>query len=181
MDDASDKQAAAADLQRIGDLLRMSRACRVMTAAVELGVFDAVASAPDPTADVIASRIHADPRNTEVMLDALVAIGLLEKTDGRYANASIARRFMLADSPQSLASNLRYQEHLATAWAALPQIVRTGKPVKPLIELLGHDGAFTRSYIKGMADISQRPARELAARRTRRESPPREPRRPGPP
>ncbi len=150
-----------AGIAQIGQLIVATRAARALFTAVELGVFDALASNAG-TAASVAQTIDADPRRTEILLDALASVGLVhKKADGAYANTQTGERFLVTDSPQSLASNLRYQEKLAPAWAALPEIVRTGQPHCGLVELLEQDPKFTEHYIRGMAEIAKPSAQDL--------------------
>jgi len=48
---------------------------RAIQAAVEIGLFDALEDSKD--AEDVARTIHCDPRATELLLDALVAVGLM--------------------------------------------------------------------------------------------------------
>lgn len=154
--------AGEADMAQIGRLITYMRGGRVLTAAAMLGVFDALAEGP-LTDEQVAQRIGGDGRATRLMLDALVALGLARKSQGRYANTPVGQRHLTCNGSASIADNLRYQELLAPAWAALPQIVRTGAPAQELGRLLAEDPVFTRRYIRGMADIARRPAGELAS------------------
>lgn len=151
-----------AGIQQIGDLLMKYRAARALMTAAELGIFDTLAEAPRSAEDV-AVEVHADPRRTEILLDALVAAGLLRKESARYANTPTGQQHLLTNSRDSLISNLRYQEKLAPAWADLPQIVRTGRPHSGLGDLLAADPDFAEHYIRGMSEISRHPARELVS------------------
>jgi SAM-dependent methyltransferase len=159
---SSSPSAPDAGLRRIGEMLTLSRAARALTSAVALGVFDALADS-SLTADRLAQQLKSNPRNTRVLLDALVSLELLAKAGEVYSNTPMGKRYLVSGGPESLANNLHYQELLAPAWAQLPEIVRSGKPAVALGDLLSKNPAFTREYIRGMIDISKRPAAELAS------------------
>lgn len=154
--------APAPSPARIVELVAAFRGARVLTAAVSLGVFDALAQGPGDAAG-LAVRLRTEARATGILLDALAALGFVEKKGESYANSPVSQRYLVSGAPGGLASNLRYQELLAGAWADLPGAVRRGGPVRGLESLLANDEEFSRDYIRGMADISGRPARELAA------------------
>lgn len=163
MDSDSSSVPGEAGPERIGELLLLGRGSHILTAAAALGVFDALAEGPR-SGDGTAQALGTDPRATRILLDALVGLGLARKVEGGYGNTPTGQRCLVSGGPESVASNLRYQQLLAHAWADLPEVVRDGRPRESLGELLAEDPQFTREYIRGMADISRRPARELAAR-----------------
>ena len=140
----------------------MARAGRMLCAAVSLGVFDALTSGPASAAE-IAAALAAQDRSLRILLDGLVALELLNKDEaGRYSHTALSRKYLAADAPRSLASNLKYQDLLAPAWADLAEIVRRGEPTRPLASLLHGQSDFTRQYIRGMEEIAKRPAAEIA-------------------
>lgn len=149
------------DLGLIDDLVMHYRGAHALMAAVTLGLFDALGRGP-LTGQAAAEAIGADERATVILLDALAALGLVEESDGGYRNTAVAERYLRRDSESSLASNLQYQQLLAESWARLPEVVRTGRPATSLPALLADHPEFVEQYIWGMANISRRPARELA-------------------
>jgi SAM-dependent methyltransferase len=91
---------AVADLKR-ADLTEMMQAYKqtsLLRAAVELGVFDALAKAPADAAEV-AGRIGTDVRGTRILLDALAAIRLLELEDDSLRLSSVAAKHLVRDRP----------------------------------------------------------------------------------
>jgi len=70
-------------------LLRAYRPARVLTACAELGVFDALGSEVRDAAE-LARRTGADPAGLTRLLNAAVALGLLEKRPEGYANGPAA-------------------------------------------------------------------------------------------
>ena len=153
-----------ADLGLIDDLVIHYRAFHALMAGVTLGVFDALASegGGPRSAPSTAAQIKADPRATEILLDALASLGFVVKSGGQYRNSTLADHHLRSDSPASLCSNLQYQQLLAEPWAGLPQIIKTGHPAVSLPSLLGGHPEFVERYIEGMADISRRATGELA-------------------
>lgn len=63
------------------------------------------------------------------MLDACVALGLLEKRAGAYVNTAQSDKYLRADSPDSLTGYIHYSnEALYPMWAHLEDGVREGTP-----------------------------------------------------
>ncbi|MBI4248850.1 MAG: methyltransferase domain-containing protein [Elusimicrobia bacterium] len=159
---ASPSPSPEADLGTIVKLMTAYRGARVLTSAVELGVFQTL-SRKSLRAGEVAQKLNAKTRPTAILMNALTALGFLRKKGEFYANAAVAQNHLIQQAKGSLVSNLRYQELLAHAWADLPEVVKRGYPRRALNGLLSRDPRFVRDYIKGMADIAERPARELAA------------------
>lgn len=69
-----------------------------VTAAIELGVFEALASAP-ASHDELARTLGLSERGTEIVLPLLASLGLLRRHDGRYQLTQHARLYLLRGSP----------------------------------------------------------------------------------
>jgi acetylserotonin O-methyltransferase len=86
-----------------------------MFAAVKLGIFEGARPAD----------CKALPR----LLDACVALGLLEQRDGAYVNTPESDKYLRSDSPDALTGYLHYSnEALYPMWAHLEDAVREGTP-----------------------------------------------------
>ncbi|MGB6940993.1 MAG: methyltransferase [Bryobacteraceae bacterium] len=97
------------------ELIDAFRRSKAMFVAVKLGIFDGVRPAD----------FKALPR----LLDACVALGLLEKRAGAYVNTAQSDKYLRSDSPDSLAGYIRYSdEALFPMWAHLEDAVREGTP-----------------------------------------------------
>ena len=100
---------------KIIDLIEAFRRSKTMFAAVKLGIFDGARPAD----------CKALPR----LLDACVALGLLEKRDGIYINTPEADKYLRSDSADSLTGYIDYSnEALYPLWAHLEDAVREGTP-----------------------------------------------------
>lgn len=139
------------------------RVAKVLLVATDLRVFTAL-SRGGATAAELAADLHSDPRATRILLDALVAIQLLNASAGRYTNSEVADRFLVEGRPDYKGNNLRYQEKIWSFWSQLGDVVRTGRPARTLGDLLsGAEPGFQTSYIRGMHDIAREPARVVAS------------------
>lgn len=77
-------ERAGAGTQRILRMAQGYLSTAVIIAALELGVFDVVATGAR-TSGAVADEIGADARGVRVLLDALSALDLLSKSDGEYS------------------------------------------------------------------------------------------------
>lgn len=102
------------------------RASRVILTANNYRVFDHLKT--PKIAEDIARAISADPRATEILLDAVTALGLLKKSNNKYRNTELARKFLLKDSPLYQGDMLRHADSLWKSWSGLDEVVRTGLP-----------------------------------------------------
>jgi hypothetical protein len=137
-------------------------------AAVKLGVFTAVGDARR-TGEALARTLGADPRALTMLLDALGAMGLLEKAAGGYANTEAARVWLSKDSPRYLGHMVMHHHHLVYAWSQLDRSIMTGGPVDrgPIPEADEREGFLMGMFNLAMG-IAPRlvPQIDLAGRRT---------------
>ncbi len=124
------REAAGVIPDELSETIRGYQPSRILLTGIELDVFTAVARAGEPaTAEKVAADLKTDPRATEVLLNALVALGVLTKQQGAFANAPVAKRFLAAGSPQDARAALRHNLSLWASWSTLTQCVRAGHSV----------------------------------------------------
>lgn len=102
---------------------------RVLLTAYELGVFTAVGREARTSAEV-ARTLGTDARATDRLMNALVALQLLEKHGDQFANGAFAARHLVSGTPEFL-SGLMHSVHLWTTWSTLTDAVRAGHAVAP--------------------------------------------------
>jgi len=112
------------------DLLERTRAfqeSRVILTALELDVFSAVGGGAG--AEEVAAQLKTHARATEMLLNALAAMGLLDKRDGRFYNTPVTARHFTADAPYPARLASLHTAHLWYTWSNLTEAVRTGTSV----------------------------------------------------
>lgn len=102
---------------------------RAIQAAISLGIFDAL-KVKNHDASGVASSIHADPRATELLLNALVALDLLEKKEHFFFLSETASTYLVKSSPKYFGGMVLFESSLWNCWGALEKAVRSGKPVR---------------------------------------------------
>ncbi len=147
------------------ELLEMTRgfqpAC-IVTAAADLDIFSAFGGESLPAA-TLATRIGAAERGTTILLDALAALGLLDKTDDVYRVAPGAADLFCADSPVNVLAAIRHQGNCLRRWAQLAQVVRSGQPAERVPSVRGAQ-ADRESFIGAMNDFNVAMAPGIVAR-----------------
>ena len=131
--------------ERIEQMIRGFMPSRTILTALELDIFTAVDAGAD--AQLIAAKIEADPRAAAMLLNALVALGLLAKQDGVYTNTPESARFFTQDSKDNQRDGLLHTANIWHRWSTLTESVRCGSSVPagrtPTPE-------WTRNFIAGM-------------------------------
>lgn len=122
----------------------------VLFAASDLGVFAKLAEQGAADADTLASALRLDARGARLLLDACVALKLLDKADGRYMNTPESALFLVPGSPGDLSRAIRYNRDVYPAWGKLDTFVKNGTPVERPEFHLGEDAERTRTFVLSM-------------------------------
>jgi predicted O-methyltransferase YrrM len=99
---------------------------KILLTAVKLDMFSTIDAKPK-TALEIAQRIGADARTLELLLNALVATGLLSKDGDRFANTSVAQTHLVKTSPSYIGHLLILHDAEWNNWGKLEEAVKTGR------------------------------------------------------
>jgi (2Fe-2S) ferredoxin/predicted O-methyltransferase YrrM len=134
------------------EMTRSYMPSRVLLTALELDVFRAVANGS--SAKGVARSIGADSRATEMLLNALASLKLLEKRDGTFFNTARSTRFFCEGSRDNARPGLLHIANIWHRWSTLTDSVRAGTAV----ETRKRDDAGVRAFIAAM----DRNARERA-------------------
>ena len=152
---ARDKAGMLPD--RLDQMIRGYMPSRCILTALELDIFTAVGEGAN--AEQIGTSIHANARAVGMLLNALVALGLLSKTGDDYKNTPESARFFVQGSKDNHRNGLLHMANIWHRWSTLTDAVRSGTRVP----LHGNDErddtpAWTRNFIAGM----QRNAKDRA-------------------
>lgn len=100
---------------------------RILLTAFELELFTVLGKESQTSAE-IAKRLGTDSRATDRLMNALCAMGLLEKKKGVFGNTPAAQKFLVKQSPDFL-GGFYHSNHLWNTWSTLTQAVYRGKSV----------------------------------------------------
>ncbi len=124
---------------------------RIVHAAVELGVFDVLRNGALDTAHV-ATVLHTDARATELLLNGLAAMHLVEKQLDRFLLTATARTYLVSDAPRSLSGMIRFDASLWSCWERLSEAVRSGQPARTP-NMYQDDPGETETFIHAMDSL----------------------------
>jgi len=109
---------------RLDQMIRGYMPSRCLLTALELDVFTAVGGGAN--AEQIGTRIRANARAVSMLLNALVALGLLSKSGDEYENTPESARFFLQGSKDNHRNGLLHLANIWHRWSTLTDAVRRG-------------------------------------------------------
>lgn len=116
-------------LQELEQIARSYWWSRVFLTACELDLFTVLGTSPKGAGD-LARELGASVRGTEILCDALVALGVIIKgRDGCYSNSDLTYRFLSRESGTYRGAMFLHQNHLWDRWSGLTEVVLSGEPV----------------------------------------------------
>jgi len=146
-------------------------ASKVLLSAVEMGLFTELARGAADR-ETLGGRLGLHPRSAHDFLDALVALGFLQRRDGMYSNTPATDLFLDKNKSSYIGGLFEMANHrLYGFWGHLTEALRTGKPQNearsggtPVFETLYADPARLREFLKAMSGISRSTALAIAAK-----------------
>lgn len=99
---------------------------RLILESAALDLYGLLADGPLGATEV-AERLRLELGATQLFLDALTALDLLEKHGRKYSNSAAADRYLVPSSPDYLGHRLVEARHNWELWGRLPSALRTGK------------------------------------------------------
>lgn len=152
----------ASEITGPGRLLEISGAywqtC-TLHAAVKLDLFTIIGSS-GLTLEAASEKTGAPPRSLAMLLNALCAMGLLEKNQNIYANTPEADAFLSKNSPRYVGYMIMHHHHLVEGWSKLDLAVKTGKNVRESASF--DEGEKRESFLMGMFNNAMGIAPHLA-------------------
>jgi ubiquinone/menaquinone biosynthesis C-methylase UbiE len=150
------KITSPADLLEIVNGYRKSR---IILTAHELDIFT-ILDKNSLSSLEIAENIGANPRATDRLMNALVAIGLLEKSNSLFSNTFFSSKFLVKTEPGFL-GGLSHQVQLWKTWSTMTDAVRKGSSVTIKESFGERDNRWVKSFLAAMHSRSQQ-ARDVA-------------------
>lgn len=142
---------------------------KVLLSAIELGLFTELAAGPQRL-EALQTKLALHERGARDFLDSLVALHLLDRTDGLYANSVDADLFLDRAKPSYIGGLLEMaNKRLYPFWGGLTEALRTGKPQNEAKD--GGDDPFAAIYadpkglenfLRAMTGVSLPTAQALA-------------------
>ena len=141
---------------------------KALLSAVELGVFTELAKQPLDT-EGLRQRLGLHARSARDFFDALVALGMLQRENGRYANTSETNLFLDQAKPTYIGGLLEMANaRLYRFWGSLTEGLRTGLPQNEIKEggsffdKLYKDPARLKQFMQSMTGLSMDASKAIA-------------------
>jgi precorrin-6B methylase 2 len=109
------------------------------------------------SAEEIASCCGTHPRSTRMLLNACVALAILEKDGPLYRNSAEALESLVRGKPAYMGDAIAHQEDLWLPWGKLHEAVRTNRRVAERYTLV-QDPVIHRNFILAMHNWAMRVA-----------------------
>ncbi|MGD2097422.1 MAG: methyltransferase [Desulfobacterales bacterium] len=147
--------------ESIVELARGFMASRILLSGAELDLFTLLSQEP-MTAEEIAATTKTEIRGIEILLDALSALGFLEKKDRRYQVAPSGASLLSATASDSI---LPMVLHMASVWQNWSQItdIVLGKTTPRLKTKGALAEGNCKAFIGAMHVVASRAAPEVVA------------------
>lgn len=147
----------------VPDLLQLSggywAAC-ALHAGVKLDLFSTLDRSVR-TAEEVAQIRKIDPRGTAMLLDALTAIGFLEKRGTAYTSTNFSSEFLARASDRYMGHIVMHHHHLMSGWTHLHKAVQCGGPIRERVSH-GNDEIVRESFLMGMFNLASQLAPRIA-------------------
>ena len=161
------REAAGGLPDDLNDRIRAFQESRVVLTALELDLFTVVGEGV--SAKTAAGKMGTDGRATEMLLNALTAMGLLVKQEGDFRSSPVAARFLSSASRGSARPALLHMAHLWPRWSTLTDCVRAGTAVaRPEIAAAEWTQAFIAAMHRNAAERAPLVVRTVGAAGIRR-------------
>ena len=128
-------------------------------AGVKLGVFTVI-DEDAMTGRDLAQKLNCTQRAVTMLLNALAAMDLLEKSDDEFSNTPISKVFLSKHSPKYIGYIITHHHHLMESWSKLDQAVKTGLPVRQRASY--SDNEWRENFLMGMFNVAMGSAPQVA-------------------
>ena len=136
-------------------------ASKTLLSAVEMELFTELARHPE-SGEALRDRLGLHPRSSQDFLDALVALGFLERGAGVYRNTPSTDLFLDKHKPSYIGGILEMANHrLYRFWGGLTEALRTGQLQNeaksgetPFFQALYADPARLKGFLAAMTGLS---------------------------
>jgi SAM-dependent methyltransferase len=130
-------------------------------AGVKLDLFTQLADGPCAATE-LSNMLDLDVRGLTMLLDALVALQLLEKQSDEYFAPESVSVFLNRKSPGYLGHIIMHHHHLVEGWSRLDEAVRSGTPVRTRVSHEPTD-VERESFLLGMFNLAMLIAPKVAS------------------
>jgi len=142
-------------------------AFKTLAAAHELDLFSRLSGGASTTCTELSQDLGIHPRPAEMLLTGCTALGLLEKSNGRYRNAPVSEAYLVRGKLHYFGGWVEMADkRLYAGWGKLTEALRTNRPTTwdPAVQASlfdGEDPKMLALFWEAMHSLSTMTARKL--------------------
>ncbi|MEI6122450.1 MAG: methyltransferase [Bacteroidota bacterium] len=144
--------------QQFREILYGFQTSRVILTAYELDLFTVVDN-KTLNSNQVAQALNTHPRATNRLMNALVAIGLLNKSNNEFTNTPFAETFLSKNSDKYL-KGFMHTTNMWHSWTNLTNVVKTGKTQHSRLKTPRNDN-WAEAFIAAMHERGLLNAQEV--------------------
>jgi predicted O-methyltransferase YrrM len=115
------------NFRELDDILNAGYAPNVISTAIKLGLFDALAEEPMDVR-TLAAKLGTVKDLTEAFANVLVALNLLAKTGADYSLAPLSKDFLVKSSPAYQGGMIAMTSQFSEVMNKMPELLKNGPP-----------------------------------------------------
>lgn len=112
-------------------------------------------------AENLARTLRTDKKATELLCNALCALGFLKKENEVYKNSKSAEEFLVTGQPYYIGDSLKHQANLLEKWLHLGEVIKTGKAIPKEQENAEKIKEHSRQFSMAMANVGHLTAQQV--------------------
>ena len=134
--------------ERVNEMSRNFWNSAMLRAGIKLNVFSLLQHQA-LSCDDVAQACDANRRFMEAFLEACVALGLLDKQDGRYTDSAQAAAFLVPDKPAYVGDLVLHITNYWHTWGKLDQLIKEGRTELPFENGFVDAPTYWTDYMRG--------------------------------
>ena len=142
------------DFKQLMEISRGFWRSSVLFAGVMIGIFDSIDGEGKHLQEIV-EELHLDRRGTEILLNALASLGIIEKSGDLYRNNRLSSKYLVRSSRDYRGNIFMHSADMWKAWGELENAVRTGRPAETYEEkFLQNESRRVKNFILGMDQMA---------------------------
>jgi precorrin-6B methylase 2 len=112
--------------QELQEIVYGFRTSRIVLTSIELKLYEKLEQG-DKNSKEVSKLLSTNEKATDRLMNALCALKLLQKKNGKFSNTEFSSRYLVKGKPDYI-SNLFHSTDLWRSWSNLTEIIYEGKP-----------------------------------------------------
>jgi len=136
----------------------------ILFTGVKVGLFNVLDGQPIGQRGVsdISNKLITNGRATEILLNALAALGLVIKRGDQYRNHPFTTRYLVSGKSDYRGHMLLHSLDMWKQWGELSEILYSGSPATDLVDRLEENKERVEHFILAMHELAREPAEKIA-------------------